>query len=206
MSERKTERKRLFNQMIRTDIQEAVRSIVTRTGTRRITMDQVAAEAGVSKGRLYLHFQSKKELVESVKEACFEPLTDQLQDILNGPLAPDEKIGNFVHRMFGYFDENRALFRFLIDEREIAQSQAARQKSSRYRNFVERIAVVLDDGMGTGIFRKIKSRKVASMLVEAMIAMAARRLMDENPGPAEEDTRLLIEVFFRGIALRSELH
>jgi len=201
MPKRKAERKRLFNQMIRTDIQEAVMNLVTRTGTRRITMDQVAAEAGVSKGCLYLHFHSKKELVETVKEACFEPLVDQLQDILNGPLAPEKKIESFVRRILDYFDDNRVLFRFLIEEREIAQSQATRHKNSRYRNLVERIARVLDDGIGAGLFRKFKSRKVASMFIEAMIAMAARRLMDEDPGPVEEDARLLIEVFFRGIAL-----
>jgi AcrR family transcriptional regulator len=204
MPGRKAERKRLFNQMIRTDIQKAVTNLVTRTGTRRVTMDQVATEAGVSKGCLYLHFRSKKELVESVKKACFEPLVHQLQKILNGPLAPDQKIENFVRRMLDYFDENRVLFRFLLEEREIAQSQVNRHKSSRYRNFVERITRVLNDGVAAGFFRNFESKKVASMFIEAMIAMAARRLLDEDPGPVEEDTRLLIEVFLRGIAARPE--
>jgi AcrR family transcriptional regulator len=206
MPGRKAERKRLFNQMIRTDIQKAVTNLVTRTGTRRVTMDQVAIEAGVSKGCLYLHFRSKKELVESVKEACFKPLVHQLQKILNGPLAPDQKIEIFVRRMLDYFDENRVLFRFLLEEREIAQSQANRHKSSRYRNFVERITGVLNDGVAAGFFRNFESKKVASMFIEAIIAMAARRLLDENPGPVEEDTRLLIEVFLRGIAARTETH
>jgi AcrR family transcriptional regulator len=203
MPRQKTERKRLFDQMTRTAIQEAVGNLVTRTGTRRVTMDQVAAEAGVSKGCLYIHFHSKKELLESVKEVNFKPLADQLQSILNGPLAPDRKIESLVHRMFDYFDEHRGLFRFLLEEREIAQSQVTRHKDSRYRNLVERIAGVLDDGVAAGFFRKFKSRKVASMFIEAMIAMAARRLLEENPGPVDEDTRLLIEVFLRGIALGS---
>jgi len=206
MPGRKAERKRLFNQMTRTAIQEAVENLVTRTGIRRVTMDQVAAEAGVSKGCLYLHFRSKKELLESVKEANFKLLADQLQGILNGPLAPGRKIESFVHRMFGYFDEHRGLFRFLLEEREIAQSQVTRHKDSRYRSFVERIAGVLDDGVAAGFFRNFKSKKVASMFIEAMIAMSARRLLDEDPGPVEEDTRLLIEVFLRGIALRPEPH
>ena len=200
MPKGKIERKRIFSQLIRKDIQKAVTNLVTRTGTRRVTMDQVAAEAGMSKGALYLHFRSKKELLESVKEASFEPLADQFQDILGGPLTPDQKVVSLVHRMLDYFDENRVLFRFLLDEREIAQSQATRHKSSRYQNFVEKISGVLDDGIARGVFRNLKSKKVASMFIEAMIAMAARRLLDEDPDPVEEDTRLLIEVFFRGLA------
>jgi AcrR family transcriptional regulator len=199
MLKAKTERKRLFDQITRKAIQEAVINIVTRTGTRKVTMDQVAAEAGLSKGCLYIHFCSKKELLESVKTASFKPLGDQLQEILNGSLAPNQKIENIVHRLFSYFDENRGLFRFLLEERELAQSQAIRQKKSSYRNFVERIANVLDEGTASGLFRYMDSRKVASIFIEAMIAMTARRLLEENPGPLDEDARLLIQVLFRGI-------
>lgn len=204
MSKLKTERKRLFDQITRKAIQEAVVNLVTRTGTRKVTMDQVAAEAGLSKGCLYIHFPSKKELLESVKTASFKPLGDQLQEILNGSLTPYQKIESIVHRLFSYFDENRGLFRFLLEEREIAQSQAIRQKNSRYRNFVERIANVLDDGVASGLFRHMDSRKVASIFIEAMIAMTARRLLEENPGPLDKDARLLIQVLFQGIALVSD--
>jgi AcrR family transcriptional regulator len=197
----KTERKRLFNQITRKAIQEAVVNLVTRTGTRKVTMDQVAAEAGMSKGCLYIHFHSKKELLESVKTASFKPLGDQVQEILEGSLSPSQKIESIVYRLFSYFDENRGLFRFLLEEREIAQSQAMRQKNSRYRNFVERIAQVLDDGVATGMFRHMDSKKVASIFIEAMIAMTARRLLEESPGPLDEDVRLLIQVLFRGITL-----
>jgi len=206
MVEAKIERKRLFNQITRKAIQKAVVNLVARTGTRKVTMDQVAAEAGMSKGCLYIHFRSKKELLESVKTASFKPLVDQLQEILKGSLAPNQKIESFVIRLFSYFDENRGLFRFLLEEREIAQSQVIRQKNSRYRNFVERIANVLDDGVALGLFRHMDSKKVASIFIEAMIAMTARRLLEENPGPLDEDARLLIQVLFRGIALVQDSH
>jgi TetR/AcrR family acrAB operon transcriptional repressor len=201
MTEPKIKRKRLFNQITRKAIQEAVVSLVERTGTRKVTMDQVAAEAGMSKGCLYIHFRSKKDLLESVKTSSFEPLGDQIQEILNGLFTPKQKIESIVHRLFSYFDENRGLFRFLLEEREIAQSQAMRHKSSRYRNFVERIANVLDDGVASGIFRHMDSRKVASIFIESMISMTARRLLEENPDPLDEDVQLLIQVLFQGITL-----
>ena len=60
MTETKIKRKHLLNQITRKAIQEAVVNLVTRTGTRKVTMDQVAAEAGMSKGCLYIHFFTKK--------------------------------------------------------------------------------------------------------------------------------------------------
>lgn len=166
-------------------------------------MDEVAAEAGVSKGCLYLHFRNKKELLESVKEASFKPLGDELQTILSSSLSPDRKIRDIMHRLLGYFDQNRALFRFLLEDRDLAQSPIRRQSNSRYRSFLERISRVMEDGVAEGLFRHLDSGKVASMLIESTIAMTARRLLDEEPAPAEEDARLLMEVFLQGITLAS---
>jgi TetR/AcrR family acrAB operon transcriptional repressor len=199
MPRRKAKRQSLLDSMTRQAIQEAVVNLVTIRDTRRITMDEVAAEAGVSKGCLYLHFRSKKELLESVKEVSFKPLGDQLQTILNGSLSPEKKIKDIMHRLLGYFDENRGLLRFLLEDRELAQSQIKRQKSSRYRSFLERISSVVEDGVTEGRFRQLDSGKVASMLVESTIAMSARRLLDERPATVEEDARLLMEVFLQGI-------
>jgi TetR/AcrR family acrAB operon transcriptional repressor len=203
MPRRNAKRQSLLDSMTRQAIQEAVVNLVTLRDTRGITMDEVAAEAGVSKGCLYLHFRSKKDLLESVKEISFKPLGDQLQDILNGSLSPDRKIKDIMHRLLGYFDENRGLLRFLLEDRELAQSQIRRQKSSRYRSFLERISRVVEDGVAEGRFRQLDSGKVASMLVESTIAMSARRLLDERPAPVEEDARLLMEVFLQGITLGS---
>jgi TetR/AcrR family acrAB operon transcriptional repressor len=203
MPRRNAKRQSLFDSMTRQAIQEAVVNLVTMRDTRGITMDEVAAEAGVSKGCLYLHFRSKKELLESVKEISFKPLGDQLQAILDGSLSPDRKIKDIMHRLLGYFDENRGLLRFLLEDRELAQSQIRRQKSSRYRSFLERISRVVEDGVAEGRFRELDSGKVASMLVESTIAMSARRLLDEQPAPVEEDARLLMEVFLQGITLGS---
>jgi AcrR family transcriptional regulator len=189
--------------MTRQAIQEAVVNLITRRETRGVTMDEVAAEAGVSKGCLYLHFRSKKELLESVKEISFKPLGDQLQAILNGSLPPDRKIKDITHRLLGYFDQNRGLFRFLLEERELAQSQIRRQKNSRYRSFLGRISGVVEDGVAEGLFRHVDSGKVASMLIESTIAVTARRLLDKQPGPVEEDARLVMEVFLQGITLGS---
>jgi TetR/AcrR family acrAB operon transcriptional repressor len=203
MPRRKAKHQSLLDRMTRQAIQEAVVNLVTRRESGRITMDEVAAEAGVSKGCLYLHFRNKKELLESVKEASFKPLGDQLQTILSGSLSPDRKIKDIMQRLLGYFDENRGLFRFLLEERELAQSQIRRQKSSRYRSFLERISTVVDDGVAEGLFRHLDSEKVASMLIESTIAMTARRLLNEQPAPVEDDARLLMDVFLQGITLGS---
>ncbi len=43
-------------------------------------------------------------------------------------------------------------------------------------------------------------RKVSAILMEASIAVIVQRLWDEAPEPWEDDARILIDVFLRGIA------
>jgi len=192
--------------MTRTDIEEAVTRLLTRNGSQGFTMDQVAAEAGVAKGTLYLHFKSKSELLESVKEASLAPLREELETVLNADLAPQEKIEQLVARQLRYFDERRDLFRFLLEERQLAQLRRTRQLDSGYKRMLQRIKKVVEDGMRVGVFRKLDAVKVAAMLFEASIAVIGQRLWSESPGPWEEDARILVEVFVRGIAAETPQH
>src|SRR4051812_21028401 len=47
---------------------DAAGAVVHRDGAQALTLDAVAAEAGVSKGGLLYHFNSKRELVEAMVE------------------------------------------------------------------------------------------------------------------------------------------
>ncbi len=62
------------------------------------------------------------------------------------------------------------------------------------------MAAAVAAGIESGDFRPMDARKVAAMLLEASIAVISQRLWDEAPGPWEEDARVLIDVFLRGIA------
>ncbi|MFO1500152.1 MAG: helix-turn-helix domain-containing protein [Verrucomicrobiota bacterium] len=53
-------------------------------GFRTVTMDDLAAELGVSKKTLYAHFPSKDALVEAVIRAKFNDLDTDLRRITSG--------------------------------------------------------------------------------------------------------------------------
>ncbi len=194
------ERQVKWEAMTRQAIQDAVARIVAKRGSHGLTMEQVAVEAGVAKGSLYLHFKSKQALLESVKESSLEPLLQEAEAILDSAMTPQEKIEQVIARRFSYFDQHRELFRFLLEDRQVAQLHSERMKNSRYRYLLEKMAGVVEAGIGSGEFRAMDARKVAAMLLEASIAVIGQRLWDEAPGPWEEDARILIDVFLRGIA------
>ncbi len=121
---KRQERQFQWEAMTRQAIQDAVARLVARRGTHALTMEQVASEAGVAKGTLYLHFKNKQDLMDSVKASSLEPLLQESEEILESSLGPREKIEQVMARRFSYFDQHRELFRFLLEDRQVAQLQA----------------------------------------------------------------------------------
>jgi AcrR family transcriptional regulator len=183
----------------RKNIQEAVIRILSRQGSAALTMERVAAEAGLAKGTLYAYFKDKKQLLESVKETSLQPMREELFSLLESDLSPERKLEGLITRHLGYFDENRGFFRVLLWERQLASIHLRRQQSTYYQNFVDRVARVFAEGVKKGIFKPLDPVKVALMIIEANIAMVGQRLLKDNPAPVEEDAGLLIDVFMQGV-------
>ena len=200
MARAKSDRKSQWESFCKKGIQDAVVRILSRKGAEGLTMERVAAEAGVAKGTLYVYYKDKKQLLESVKEASMAPMRQELFGILDGELPPVQKIGRFVERHLSYFDEHREFFRVLLWERQLAETRLRRQQSDPFRTYVDKIARVLREGVRARALRPLDPVKVAAMLIEADIAMIAQRLLMESPGSVEEDARMLTDVFMNGIS------
>lgn len=68
----------------------AAATLVRRDGADALTLDAVAAEAGVSKGGLLYHFETKESLIA----AMVEQLIDGFETVL--PPEEDEEVGAFT--------------------------------------------------------------------------------------------------------------
>lgn len=194
----KNSRKKLWESMTRQGIVEAVVRVLGAQGMQGLTMDLVAEQAGVAKGTLYVYFKNKQELLKATIEVSLAPLIKNLNELLDSRLPPDEKVRALVSRHLGFFDENRPLFRVLMYE--LTQARWKRFGTSRYESFISRLAAALEEGCRDGSFRPVNCVHLAAMLMESDIAIIHQRLHCDNPGPVEEDARLVAETFLLGIS------
>ncbi len=57
---------------------DAATGLVRRDGARALTLDAVAAEAGVSKGGLLYHFKTKRDLLDAMLESWLEEFASEI--------------------------------------------------------------------------------------------------------------------------------
>ncbi|RLC27924.1 MAG: hypothetical protein DRH37_10160 [Deltaproteobacteria bacterium] len=198
-ADKKQERKKRLEALTRQGILGAAVGLLTRNGVQGLTMDRVAAEAGVAKGTLYVYFENKEKILEAAIDASFEPLVRECSALLDGDLAPDRKLEGFSLCHLRFFDEHRDLIRVLLFNRERSHSGKSRYTDIRYWTFVKRMAGVLDEGIGQGLFSPFDSMKVAVMFIEASIGVIMQRIHDGISGHVEKAARQITEIFMEGL-------
>ncbi|MBW2557722.1 MAG: TetR/AcrR family transcriptional regulator [Deltaproteobacteria bacterium] len=200
--DKKQERKKVLEAFTKQGILDAVVGLLMREGMHGLTMDRVAAEAGVAKGTLYVYFTNKEEILDAALEASFDPLIRESFALLEGDCVPERKLEEFSLCQLRFFDKHRDLIRVLFFDRERMHSERDHYADSRYRTFVERVAGVLDDGVREGLFQPLDSMKVAAMFVEANMGMVMQRIHDGISGEIEKDAKQVTDIFMEGLRNR----
>lgn len=90
---------------MRATILDAVERLLARYGYQKMTVDDVAREAGLAKGTLYAYFTSKEEMALATIDRLIDHLVEELQKIARAPAPPTERLQQMlVFRILYLFD------------------------------------------------------------------------------------------------------
>jgi AcrR family transcriptional regulator len=188
-------------------IQEATMRVIARKGMAAATMQEIAEEAGVAKGTIYLYFRDRDELVEKTFENAITELHARMDEAMSAEVSFADKLRKILAAKMRFFEENREFFRLYMSLRfpEGSPQQQRRQKRTcapQYQSRVDQFAKLLEDGMDAGEIRRMDPRRLALFLIEGSNAVTIERVMEETPPPEQEDVELIASALLDGIAIR----
>ena len=73
-------------------ILEAARKRFLHYGFKKTTIDEIASDAGIGKGTVYLHFETKEALLLTLAREVKRNVTDQMRAITESQASPEEKL------------------------------------------------------------------------------------------------------------------
>jgi len=126
-----------------------------RDGYPSISMEQIAAAAGIAKPTLYHYFRSKDEILRGVHESFIGTLLERQDERVRLGLAPADLLLGAMTDIFGLMETHRGYVRvFFEHHRELpdAARREIRVKRDRYERLI-RDAV--DQGIQDGTFRGV---------------------------------------------------
>jgi TetR/AcrR family transcriptional regulator len=150
-------------------ILKAARKIFFAKGLEQATIDDIAEKAELSKGTIYLYFQSKEELYLSVFLKGLDMLTEQFQHLQQqiGAVRPDELIrtGRDIYYTFfteypEYFYLNLLLYHGRIKDK--IDPQIWQLPHQKVEICLRVVADIIQKGVTDGLFRRVDCWKAAN--------------------------------------------
>ena len=85
-------KQKLVSEFRRAEIVDAARSVFARRGFARGIMDEIAKEAGIAKGTIYLYFRSKTEVYKAVLSKWAEGDYSERRSTIGWPPVFDDYV------------------------------------------------------------------------------------------------------------------
>ncbi len=150
---------------VRPRLLDAADRLLSRIGFRRMTIAQVAEEAGVGKGSVYLHFPSKDEVALACIDRMAEDVLAHLRIIAAGSGSAPERLSDALRaRVLMRFDYAREHANS-IDEKLAAMRQPMlERRAAQFRAEASVLKVILAQGANAGKLRPGGSAEAASLV------------------------------------------
>lgn len=188
-------------------IQAAALRVIGRRGLSATTMDEVAAEAGVAKGTLYLYFKNREDLLDKAVDHAIGELSVATEAALRDASDPEEGLCALVRAQLAFLDANRPLLQAYLAARDPAEACGAarrhRARSARYAAHLDRLSAFLRGAMDAGRIHETDPQRVALFISEGVHAILLKRLYEAQPPSIDREVDWLVSVVMNGLA-RSE--
>ncbi len=153
----------------RRKILEAAREIFFRDGFEAANLDEVAQLAGVAKGTIYRHFESKAELYVAVLAHNADVFVERMRQTVDPSLPADEQIRRTGQFYFKHYTENREYFRnfwALENQRLIGELPDAlvRTVIDVWKRCLRILADEIEQGVKQGLFLPCDPWEMANIL------------------------------------------
>jgi AcrR family transcriptional regulator len=84
-------------------------------GYAAVTMDEVAAEVGVTKPLLYTYFGNKERIYLECMKPAGAALEQTVLEAIEGTTTPTDALRSGIHAFFAFIDADRNAWRVLFD-------------------------------------------------------------------------------------------
>ena len=181
-------------------IDAAVR-VFARKGYYSSRVADIAQEAGVAIGTIYLYFKTKEEILVTLFREKMAVFVRALGKVLSQEPDPPAKLRCLIRHHFEILESNPELAEVIQVELRQGNKFFRGASAREVGSYFDLIASVLDEGVATGHFRKELPTKVATkVLFGAVDQMTTSWVLGRRTYRLAETAGAVADLFLKGIA------
>jgi len=203
------ERKEREKERRRQQIMVAAKRVFSEKGFNKATMEDIAQEAELSPGTLYLYFKNKEELYASLSLRILQYLLLRIEHVNAMKTAgPDEKLKALMDAMYDVYEFDPLI---IINMFHLQSSDTLKNLTPQLLDEIKELTAksmgsivqIFKDGVAKGLFINHPPVALAdtfwSLFSGVILWMTSKKLVDNSKDHLKDTLTLAFDVFYRGI-------
>ena len=177
---------------------DAAMRVVARKGIANVTVQDIADEAGVAKGTIYIYFDSREEILARTVDGATEALLEKLATACSSCRNFEEILERRIRTQLRHFEETRDFFRISLAMSEPLGEKRLR-KHTTYQTYLAQLEKLLRDAIARGELRDAPVERLAVSISSVVRDIVLHRIIDREPPSIDDDVAFAVDFIMRGI-------
>ena len=144
-------------------ILEAATEVFSRSGFHKARMDDIAKQAGLSKGALYWYFDSKDAIIQGLMDRMFAREFEQMGALIDADIPAKQKLEYYLELAVQDITRFEALLPIMYEFwAMLLRKRRVKEVLGRYyKGFFDLVIPIIQQGIDNGEFREVNAEDVA---------------------------------------------
>ncbi|MGA3147581.1 MAG: TetR/AcrR family transcriptional regulator [Acidimicrobiales bacterium] len=194
--------KEVIRDFRRDQVIAVARRLYGERGTTDVSMDEIAAEAGVARSTVYVYFANRDELLRACLKGMHNQLLEDIAETWEENAEPVHRLERLIEGMLERIDDDPAFFRLaLMTQGMVIQGGEAvgTELASIGLNIARLIRDLYVDGVSSGIFRDIDPDEAVNLIGQQVYGAMAVRAGEVLSQPASDAADKICAFILRGL-------
>jgi len=183
-------------------ILDAARRVFSKKGYAEAAVDDVADEAGVAKGTVYLYFKSKEDLYMAVLAGDLRQMSAEARREMERVEGFREKIRAFLRVRLEFSKTHEEFYRIYLAEygSMFVKAPISGELMQLFRANIRHVARVVEEASKRGEIRPVPAGPVAASLFDISRGLLERRLLNWREFRVQDEVEFSINLLYAGLA------
>lgn len=180
---------------------QAATHVFAQKGFYNSKIADIAKEAQVADGTIYLYFKNKDDLLISIFESSIDNFTSEVQKIVETIQNPVEKLHRFIWLHLELVRLNQDTAQVLQIELRQSSKFMKEYAATKFRDYLDIIARILQEGQEQGVFKSAMNPAIVKRAIFGAVDEMALEwvLMKKKKYTMEEVAEQLCAMFIDGL-------